>query len=186
MRAGPTFFPQAAENQPVVCSDVLTSICMMLALVAEVATYLILETTLPGSARALTAILQQIDTVKLETGIKSLIRTEGKSRMPLPEYKFGGSLVQLNRQQSNNGMTFVPLLGDGRVLEGIFSVDERSVTSSDLKSNLGIHQIKTFRQLINGLDNSYINQALKDASADHSDIWTPPEELSERLESPTR
>jgi len=152
----------------------------MLALVAEVATYLILETTLPGAARA---ILQQIDIDKLETGIKSLIRTKGESRMPLPEYKFGGLLVQLNRQQSNNGMTFVPLLGDGRVLEGIFSVEERDVASSDLEFKLGVHQIKTFRQLINSLDYSYINPAIKDSSVDHSDKWTPPKGLSERLES---
>lgn len=161
------------------CSDVVKNIWTVLALVAKMAAIVVLETTVaPGVG----AILQQIDFVKLGRGIESLIMTERDSRMPLPEYKFGGSLVLLDRQQSYNGMRFVPLLGDGRVLEGIFCVEERNVTSSDLGSKLDVHQIKKFYQVINDLDNSYINHVIKNASLENPDSWTSSKELSQRLD----
>lgn len=95
--------------------------------------------------------------------------TERESRLPLPEYKFGGSLVLLDRKQhSYNHMWFVQhLLGDGRVLEDVFCVQGENVTSSSLQQLQGVSQLTTFAQVISDLDNLHdLSPAVKNASVE--------------------
>jgi hypothetical protein len=140
------FLLQVADNQPVICGNVASNICSLLASTVQVAAGVALNTVAPGVG----TLLCQIDFGKLGDSITSLIVAERASRTPLPEYKFGGSLVLLYREPKVH-MKFVKLLGDGRVLENVFCVEEKDVTSPSLQ--LGIPQLKTFCQVINDLDN---------------------------------
>jgi hypothetical protein len=149
------FLLQVADNQPVICGNVASNICSLLASTVQVAAGVALNTVAPGVG----TLLCQIDFGKM---VKSLIEAERTSRTPLPEYKFGGSLVLLYREP--NHMKFVKLLGDGRVLENVFCVEEKDVTSPSLQ--LGIPQLKTFCQVINDLDNVHLLSAIKNASVD--------------------
>lgn len=152
---------QVAETKPDVCSDVVSNICKGLALVAQMAASVALNGVAPGAGAIVGAFANQIDFGKLGSGIKNLIVTERDSRMPLPEYKFGGSLVLLCAKESHNQMMFVQLLGDGRVLENMFCVQGKDATSSGLPNGLDVHQLKTFYQVINDLDNSDLTQAIR-------------------------
>ncbi|KAG0608610.1 hypothetical protein M758_8G119100 [Ceratodon purpureus] len=166
-----TLISKVAETKPDVCSDVVSNICKVLPHLARTVASAALEVVQPGAG----AIVGTL--ANLGSGIKNLIVTERDSRMPLPEYKFGGSLVLLYVKERQNGqMTFVQLLGDGRVLENMFCVEEKDVTPS----GLGVHRLKTFYNVINDLDNSALTQAIKSfASAAQQNFDRTPEEFSQ-------
>lgn len=161
------------------CSDVVSRIGLV-ALVAQMAASVALNGVAPGARAIVGALANQIDFGKLGSGIKNLIVTERDSRMPLPEYKFGGSLVLLCSKESHNQMMFVQLLGDGRVLENMFCVQGKDATSSGLPNGLDVHQLKTFCQVINDLDNSALTQAITSfASAAQQNFDRTPREFSQ-------
>ena len=172
LKLGLLFLLQVADNQPNICGYVASNICSLLASTAQVAAGAALNTVAPGVG----TIVQQIDFGKLGEYITKLIVAERACRTPLPEYKFGGSLVLL--YGSPNHMKFVKLLGDGRVLENVFCLQEKDVTSSTSSS------LKTFCQVINDLDNVHLISAIKNPPVDCARDKIPGKEvvLSQKLD----
>lgn len=139
--------------------DVIINICKGLGLAAQVAVPIALNAVAPGTGSIYTAIASSLDFAKLGSGIKNLIVTERESRVPMPEYRFGGSLVLLDPKRNQNQMMFVPLLGDGRVLENMYCVQEKDATSSQL---LDFHLLRSkFSQVINEMDTSSLTYSIK-------------------------
>ena len=153
---------QVADNERKICQDVATSIFRLLTTATQVATSVAVQIAAPGAG----SILQHIDFTKLGSLITNLIVTERNSNMPLPEYKFGGSLVLLDVKHPHK-MCFVQLLRDGRVLQDVFRVQERTVTSSNLENLQSVFQLKMFSEVINDMSNSHLIPAIVKSESVH-------------------